>query len=80
MKLIRMNITIPEDLAHRLEDLVGLRGKSRFIAETIRERIKRMEQEELEKMLEEGYKAGKEESLYIAEDFEPADFEGWDEY
>jgi len=80
MNMIRMNITIPEDLAHRLDDLVGLRGKSRFIAETLKDRIKRIEQEELERMLEEGYRAGKEEGLDIAKDFEPVDLEGWDEY
>ena len=80
MNMVRMNITIPEDLARRLDDLVGVRGKSRFITQTIKERIKRMERKELEKMLEEGYKAGKEESLYIAEDFESVDLEGWDEY
>lgn len=80
MNMIRMNITIPEDLAHRLDDLVGLRGKSRFIAETLKDRIKRIEQEELQKILEEGYKTRKEESLSIAKDFEPIDIEGWDEY
>jgi metal-responsive CopG/Arc/MetJ family transcriptional regulator len=80
MNMVRMNITIPEDLAHRLDDLVGLRGKSRFIAETLKDRIKRIEQEELQKSLEEGYKTRKEESLSIAKDFEPVDLEGWDEY
>ncbi len=80
MNMIRMNITIPEDLARRLDDLVGLRGKSRFIAETLKDRIKKIEQEELHKMLEEGYRTRKDESLYIAEDFGPVDLEGWDEY
>jgi len=80
MNMVRMNITIPEDLARQLDDLVGLRGKSRFIAQTLMERIKRNKQEELQKILEEGYKTRKEESLSIAKDFEPVDIEGWDEY
>ena len=80
MNMVRMNITIPEDLARRLDDLVGLRGKSRFIAQTLKERIKKIEQEELHKRLEEGYRARKEEGLDIAKDFEPIDIEGWDEY
>ena len=80
MNMVRMNITIPEDLARRLNDLVGIRGKSRFIAEIIKDRIKKMEQEEIERRLEEGYRAGKDESLSIAEEFETVDLEGWDEY
>ena len=80
MNMVRMNITIPEDLARRLNDLVGIRGKSRFIDETIKDRIKKMEQEEIERRLEEGYRAGKDESLSIAEEFENVDLEGWDEY
>ena len=80
MNMVRMNITIPEDLARQLDDLVGLRGKSRFIAQTLMERIKRNKQEELQKILEEGYKTRKKESLSIAKDFEPVDIEGWDEY
>jgi len=80
MNMVRMNITIPEDLARQLDDLVGLRGKSRFIAQTLKERIKKNKQEELQKILEEGYKIRKEESLSIAKDFEPVDIEGWDEY
>ena len=80
MGMIRMNITIPEDLARRLDDLVGQRKKSSFIAGALHERIKRIEQEELERMLEEGYRAGKQEGLDIAKDFEPVDLEGWDEY
>jgi metal-responsive CopG/Arc/MetJ family transcriptional regulator len=80
MNMIRMNITIPEDLARQLDHLVGQRKKSSFIAEALHERIKKIEQEELHKMLEEGYKDRKRESLSIAKDFEPADLEGWDEY
>jgi len=75
-----MNITIPEDLARQLDKLVGPRKKSRFITETLNERVRKIEEDKLQKMLEEGYKTRKEESLSIAKEFEPVDLEGWDEY
>jgi hypothetical protein len=39
-----------------------------------------MEQEKLQSELAEGYKVRKAESLSLAEDFEQADLDGWDEY
>ena len=80
MNMVRMNITIPEDLARQLDQLVDSRKKSRFITETLRERVKKIEKDKLQKMLEEGYKRRKEESLSISRDFESIDLEGWDEY
>ena len=79
MNMVRMNITIPEDLARQLDQLVDSRKKSRFIAETLKERVKKIEEDKLQKMLEEGYKRRREESLSISRDFESIDLEGWDE-
>ena len=39
MSNVRLNITIPEEVARQLDIIVGARGKSRFIAETLRKRI-----------------------------------------
>jgi len=80
MSAVRLNITIPEELARQLEKLVGPRNKSHFIAEALKQRIGEIQEEELNKILEEGYKARKQESLSIAKDFEAVDVEGWDEY
>ena len=80
MSVVRMNITVPEELAQQLDKLIGPRKKSHFITETLKERIERIQNEELQKMLEEGYKVRKQESQSIAEEFESADLEGWDEY
>jgi len=77
---VRLNITIPEELARQLDSIVGTRGKSRFITETLRERIKEIEEQRLQQLLEEGYQARKKESQSMAKEFEPADLEGWDEY
>ena len=46
----------------------------------MRQRIEEIQEQELNKILEQGYKARKQESLSIAKEFEPADMEGWDEY
>lgn len=75
-----MNITLPEELVRELDEILGPRKKSEFIAESLRIRIEKIRAQELEKILEEGYKLRKNESLSVAESFEPADLEGWDEY
>ena len=80
MSMVRMSITIPEELAQKLDQVAGSRKKSEFITESLKERIKKMEEEKLQNELAEGYKAQKDESLSIAEEFESADLEGWDEY
>jgi len=75
-----LNITLPKELARQLDKLVGSRKKSRFITETLTQRIKQIQHEELQKLLEEGYRATKQEGLAIAKEFEPIDLEGWDKY
>ena len=80
MSVVRMNITIPEDLAHKLNRLIGSRKKSQFIAEALKERIEKIQYKETQKALEEGYKVRKQESHSIAKEFESIDLEGWDEY
>lgn len=80
MDTVRLNITLPEDLAHQLDRLVGPRKKSRFITEALRQRIEKMKNDQIQKLLKEGYKARKAESLAITKEFEPSDLEGWGEY
>ena len=80
MNAVRLNITLPEQLARQLDNLAGRRNKSRFIAETLRQRIESIENERLQMLLEEGYKSARQESLDLAKEFEFADLEGWDEY
>ena len=80
MSAIRLNITIPEELAGQLDKLVGPRNKSHFITEALRQRIAEIKEQKLKQILEEGYKARKQESLSLAKEFEAVDMEGWDEY
>jgi metal-responsive CopG/Arc/MetJ family transcriptional regulator len=80
MSMVRLNITLPEELVLQIDRLAGPRKKSRFIAESLRLGIKRIQDKELQKTLEEGYRAGKQESQSVAKEFEHIDIEGWDEY
>ena len=80
MCAVRMNITIPEELARQVDQLADPRKRSKFISEALKHRIEEIQREKAQKALEEGYKARKEESYSITREFETADLEGWDEY
>ncbi|MBN1613349.1 MAG: hypothetical protein JW950_02665 [Deltaproteobacteria bacterium] len=77
---VRLNIILPRDLLEDLNQIAGPRNRSRIISESIREYILQRKKTELEKRLEEGYCASAKESVAIAEEFEAADLDGWDEY
>ncbi len=77
---VRLNITIPKDLAQTLNEFAGHRKRSRFIVEAVRKQIDNKRKEEIEKSLEEGYRATARESLALTKEFEHADLEGWDDY
>ncbi len=80
MRTVRMNITIPEEIARQVEKLTPPGKRSQFISEALKHRIEEIEREKIQKALEEGYKARKQESHFIAKEFEAADMEVWDEY
>jgi len=80
MHVVRMNITIPEELAKQMDKLTGPRKRSQFVSEALKNRIEQIHREKIQKALEEGYKARKEESRLIIKEFEAVDLEGWDEY
>ena len=71
----RLNITIPEDLAQKITIFPN---KSRFIAEAIEERLKRMKKRQLEKLLAEGYKKSRREDSKINKEWEEITLEGWE--
>ena len=80
MRAVRMSITIPREVARKMNELTGPRRRSQFISEALKHRIDEIEHEKLQQALEEGYKARREESRTITKEFEPADLEEWDEY
>jgi metal-responsive CopG/Arc/MetJ family transcriptional regulator len=74
VKVKRLNITIPEELAQEIKDLPN---KSRFIAQALREKLERVKREKLDSLLIEGYKATREEDKRIDIDWEKITLEGW---
>ena len=77
---VRINVTLPRELMESVNDIAGSRSRSRLISESLREYIRKIKKDELEKQLEEGYRAAAKESIALAEEFEAVDLEGWDEY
>ncbi len=41
MALARTNLTLPEELMREVDDLAGPRGRSRYVAEAVAQRVKR---------------------------------------
>ncbi|MCX5847796.1 MAG: hypothetical protein NTW12_15815 [Deltaproteobacteria bacterium] len=77
---VRLNVTLPRDLLESLNQIAGPRSRSRIISESLREYIRQKKKSELEKQMEEGYRASAKESMALAAEFEAVDLEGWDEY
>lgn len=70
----RLNITIPEEIAKKLNKISN---KSKFIAEAVKEKLEKLEIQQLEKILAEGYEAVKEEDKKVNDDWEKITLEGW---
>ena len=77
---VRLNITIPKELARTLNEFAGPKKRSRFIVEAVKNHIDQKRKKELEMTLEEGYRATAKETSALAKEFEGADLEGWDDY
>jgi hypothetical protein len=73
MCMKRLNITLPDDLAAELKTLPHI---SRFIAETLRERLDREKMMKLDDALVEGYKAVAAEDRALDDEWESATLEG----
>ena len=77
---VRLNVTLPRDLVESMNQIAGPRNRSRMISESVREYIWQRKKTELEKRLEEGYRASAAENIAMTKEFEAIDLEGWDEY
>lgn len=77
---VRMNISIEKDLALTLKKVTSPRKRSSFISDAIRQKLEQQKKQELELLLEEGYKSRCQESLKMSEEFADVDLENWDEY
>ncbi len=75
MNTVRVNITLPSEIAELLKDV---KNKSSFIAEAIRDRIEREKKAYLIRELTEGYKASKREDKQLTEDWDATSGDGID--
>jgi metal-responsive CopG/Arc/MetJ family transcriptional regulator len=75
MNTVRVNITLPSEIAEMLKDV---KNKSMFIAEAIRERIEKEKKAHLIKELSEGYKVSKAEEKKLVEDWDTTSRDGID--
>lgn len=80
MSVVRMNITVPKELAEQINKFTPPRKRSLFVTEALRQKVKEIQHERTGKAMEEGYKTRKAESQSIAKEFAFIDLEGWDEY
>jgi hypothetical protein len=77
MTSLRVNFTIPEDVAFMLKAHVRKRRRSAFVAAAIRDRLYQLEQERLRETLIEGYLARRGEDVSIGAEWETASLEDW---
>jgi metal-responsive CopG/Arc/MetJ family transcriptional regulator len=77
---VRLKVTLPKELVEAMNRVTEPRKRSRFIAEAVRQKIEQKEKEEIEKLLEEGYRAVVKNRFALTKEFESADLEGWDDY
>ncbi len=72
--MVRLNITMPEDLAKQLGPI---QNKSSFIAQALREKLQREQKVKLESQLVEAYKASAKEDRALRDDWDVTVSDGW---
>ncbi len=75
MNTVRVNITLPMEIAQMLRNV---KNKSAFIAEAIRERVEREEKSNLIKELTEGYQIRRKEDNELSLDWDTTSGDGTD--
>jgi hypothetical protein len=79
MKTLKLNFTVPEDIAEALRTQVSKRKRSAFVSEAVSARLKQLEEEKLKQLLIEGYKAREKEDAELDKEMEFATFENLDD-
>ncbi|MGB7067918.1 MAG: hypothetical protein WBD22_00300 [Pyrinomonadaceae bacterium] len=74
----RINITLPESTVAMLESLAGKGSRSTFINEAIKERAKKLKQQNLRELLKEGAIVHRERDLAIAREWFHLEEELWE--
>lgn len=77
MKTLKINFTVPEDVAEALKSQVSKRKRSAFVAAAIADKLKEVEEEQLRQSLVEGYQARQAEDAEVNQEWEGATLEEW---
>jgi hypothetical protein len=77
MKTLKLNFTVPEDVAEALRAHVSKRKRSAFVSAAVAEKLKELEKEQLKQSLVEGYQARRAEDIEINQQWEGATLEEW---
>jgi len=77
VKTLKLNFTVPEDVAEALKARVSKRKRSAFVVAAVLDKLKELEQEQLRQALMEGYQARREEDVEINKEWEGPTLEGW---
>lgn len=75
MNTVRLNITLPSDIA---EAIKGIKNKSAFIADVLKERLEREKRKRLVNALRDGYMATREEDKKLATEWDSTSGDGID--
>lgn len=75
----RTTVYLDETVLSRLRHFVPSRGLSQLVNELLAERLARLEQTEIEALMQEGYIATRQERLELNRDWQVVDGEGWPE-
>ncbi len=65
--MVRLNITVPDDVG---KELRRIKNKSRFIAQTLREKFIHERKKHTEKILENAYKKSSKEDTIVAKEWD----------
>ena len=68
-KTVKKNINFPVDLIKKIAEVKEDTDFSKFIRDAAREKVEKIEQQKLEEILKEGYKAKAELNKKICKDF-----------
>ena len=75
MKTLKLNFTVPEDIAEALKARISKRKRSAFVAAAVLAKLKELEQEQLRQALMEGYQTRREEDAEINREWEASTLE-----
>ncbi len=75
----RTTVYLDETLLGRLRRFLPSRGLSQLVNELLADRLAKLEQAEIEALMQEGYIATRQERLELNRDWQVIDGEGWPE-